>query len=84
MILLIDDVWREAQLRPFLPGGPNCVRLVTTRLPRVLPPSRTLVRIDEMRAKEALDLLSAGLPVKGDPAARLHLGGIHPAKAAVR
>ena len=31
LLLLIDDVWREAQLRPFLRGGQNCVRLVTTR-----------------------------------------------------
>jgi TIR domain/NB-ARC domain len=33
ILLVIDDVWREVQLRPFLRGGPNCVRLVTTRLP---------------------------------------------------
>jgi len=29
LLLVIDDVRREAQLRPFLRGGPNCVRLVT-------------------------------------------------------
>ena len=37
ILLVIDDVWREAQLKPFLRGGPNCVRLVTTRLPRRPP-----------------------------------------------
>ena len=36
LLLVIDDVWREAQLRPFLCGGPNYVRLVTTRLSDVL------------------------------------------------
>lgn len=39
ILLVIDDVWREAQLRPFLRGGPNCVRLVTTRLPGPHPTS---------------------------------------------
>ena len=29
LLLVIDNVWREAQPRPFLRGGPNCVRLVT-------------------------------------------------------
>ena len=49
LLLVIDDVWREAQLRPFLRGGPNCVRLVTTRLPHVFPHdiTHTDVRIDE-------------------------------------
>jgi hypothetical protein len=25
LLMMIDDVWREAQIRPFLRGGPNCV-----------------------------------------------------------
>src|SRR5207248_2929873 len=53
ILLVIDDVWREAQLRPFLRGGPNCVRLVTTRLPQVLPNAHTPILIDEMRDAEA-------------------------------
>jgi hypothetical protein len=70
MLLVIDDVWREAQLRPFLRGGPNCVRLVTTRLPHVLQAiPHTEVPIDEMRAAEAASLISANLP--GAAAARL-------------
>jgi hypothetical protein len=63
LLLVIDDVWREAQLRPFLRGGPNCVRLVTTRLPHVLPKTYKAIDVDEMRAEEALSLISSNLPV---------------------
>ena len=70
LLLVIDDVWREAQLRPFLRGGPNCVRLVTTRLPYVLKAVRhTEVLIDEMRAAEAAHLIAMNLPVAGEPGA---------------
>ena len=30
-LLVIDDVWDEAHLRPFLRGGKGCARLFTTR-----------------------------------------------------
>jgi hypothetical protein len=70
LLLVIDDVWREAQLRPLLRGGPNCVRLVTTRLPHVLPKTHRPIDIDEMCAEEALSLISANLPAEGIPAAR--------------
>jgi hypothetical protein len=76
LLLVIDDVWREAQLRPFLRGGPNCVRLVTTRLPRVLPKRHSAIDIDEMRAQEALSLISANLPAAGTPAALGRLAGL--------
>jgi WD40 repeat protein len=76
LLLVIDDVWREAQLRPFLVGGPNCVRLVTTRTPQALPQGCVPVEIDEMRAAEAASLISGGLPVEGDPAARGKLVGL--------
>jgi WD40 repeat protein len=73
ILLVIDDVWSEAQLRPFLRGGPNCVLLVTTRLPRVLPASHIPVEIDEMREAEALNLLSANLPGAEASAIRIRL-----------
>ncbi len=76
LLLVIDDVWREAQLRPFLKGGPNCVRLVTTRLPHVLPRTHRPIDIDEMRPEEALSLISANLPVAAAPAARGRLAGL--------
>ncbi len=37
ILMVIDDVWREQDLQPFLQGGRNCVRLVTTRIDSVLP-----------------------------------------------
>src|SRR6266852_5197921 len=76
ILLVIDDVWREAQLRPFLRGGPNCVRLVTTRLPQVLPASHTAIAINEMRTAEALSLISANLPEADRLATRIRLGAL--------
>ena len=32
ILMVVDDVWREQDLRPFLRGGRNCVRLATTRI----------------------------------------------------
>jgi hypothetical protein len=71
LLLVIDDVWSEAQLRPFLIGCPRCARLVTTRLPQVLPAKHTAIDVDAMRAEEATRLLSTDLPVANDPEARL-------------
>jgi hypothetical protein len=78
LLLVIDDVWREAQLRPFLRGGPNCVRLVTTRLPHVFPRDipHTEVRIDEMRAAEAVSLISMNLPMAGEPGGRARFSAL--------
>jgi WD40 repeat protein len=76
LLLVIDDVWREAQLRPFLKGGPNCVRLVTTRLPQVLPRSYVPIAVDEMRANEAFSLIAASLQGADLPAARVRLAAL--------
>ena len=73
ILLVIDDVWREAQLRPFLRGGPNCVRLVTTRLPSVVPAGSVSVVIDEMQMAEAADVMGARLPGAGKPTSALRL-----------
>jgi WD40 repeat protein len=66
ILLVIDDVWREPQLRPFLRGGPKCVRLVTTRTPQVLPADHVAIRIDRMSEEQALLTLSSGLPDSND------------------
>ncbi len=76
VLLVIDDVWREAQLKPFLRGGPNCVRLVTTRLPGVLPAGSVSVAIDEMRAAEAAGVLSAHLPGANQPISAVRLAAL--------
>ena len=62
ILMVVDDAWREQDLRPFLQGGPNCVRLVTTRIDSVLPAESPRQPVDAMQAGEALRLLSAGLP----------------------
>ena len=62
ILLVVDDAWREQDLRPFLQGGPNCVRLVTTRIDHVLPERAIRQPVDAMQDDEALKLLSAGLP----------------------
>ena len=76
VLLVIDDVWREAQLKPFLRGGPNCVRLVTTRMPAVLPLNHVPVQIDEMRAAEAARLIAVNLPGAGQPATAARLAAL--------
>ncbi|MGJ0511110.1 hypothetical protein [Methylocystis sp.] len=37
ILLIIDDAWREQDLRPFLQGARYTTRLVTTRIDSVLP-----------------------------------------------
>jgi hypothetical protein len=76
LLLVIDDVWREAQLRPFLRGGPNCARLVTTRLPQVLPAGHTAIMVDAMQDAEALRLVAANLPDADSPATRVRLAAL--------
>ena len=62
ILMVVDDVWREQDLRPFLQGGRNCVRLVTTRIDSVLPDGAVRQKVDAMQSGEALSLLSGGLP----------------------
>ncbi|MEE9587266.1 MAG: NB-ARC domain-containing protein, partial [Hyphomicrobiaceae bacterium] len=37
VLLVIDDVWSERDLRRFLHGGAKTTRLITTRIDRELP-----------------------------------------------
>jgi hypothetical protein len=61
-LLVVDDVWDAAQLRPFLLGGKHATRLVTTRIPGLLPDAAETVRVDQMRQIESEDLLNANVP----------------------
>jgi hypothetical protein len=60
-LLVIDDVWSESHLRPFLDGAPLTARLVTTRRDDILPKATLRVPVDAMKETEAVELLSRGL-----------------------
>jgi len=62
ILLIVDDAWREQDLRPFLQGGYNAARLITTRRDDILPIKTARQKVDAMAADEALTLLSWGLP----------------------
>ncbi|MFF5446382.1 NB-ARC domain-containing protein [Streptomyces sp. NPDC012888] len=61
-LLVLDDVWEAEQLAPFLRGGGRCVRLVTTRVPSLLPPGSARVRVDRMSPAQARAVLTWQLP----------------------
>ncbi|HEV7452159.1 MAG TPA: NB-ARC domain-containing protein, partial [Pseudonocardiaceae bacterium] len=62
VLLVVDDVWACAQVEPFMIGGPQAMRLFTTRVRDVLPGSVAPVVVDEMDHGEAQQLLTAGTP----------------------
>ncbi|MFE5819901.1 NB-ARC domain-containing protein [Streptomyces sp. NPDC056479] len=66
VLLVVDDVWHESQLRPFGFGGRECTRLITTRIPDLLPASGQHLVVDAMSAEQARLLLTGG--VAGLPA----------------
>jgi hypothetical protein len=61
LLLVVDDVWDAAHLRPFLQGGAQVTRLITTRNRDTLPPGVRPVDVDAMKQGEAVALLAAGL-----------------------
>ena len=64
ILLVVDDIWREQDLRPFLRGGPNTTRLVTTRIDSTAPANAFRQKVDALDGAEAVSLLSAGLPAE--------------------
>ena len=62
ILLVIDDVWDQEHLRPFLQGGERCARLVTTRNLDTLPNQAKKVSVAQMQRTEAMRLLQTGLP----------------------
>ncbi|MFJ4572107.1 NB-ARC domain-containing protein [Streptomyces sp. NPDC088846] len=65
-LLVLDDVWFNEQLAPFLHGGRRCVRLVTTRIPDLLPPGAPRIQVDEMSHDQARAVLTWDLPALPD------------------
>jgi hypothetical protein len=66
MLLVLDDIWSRTQLEPFLAGGPNTVRLVTTRQRDVLPDTSAHLDVDAMATAEARGVLLSGLDGVGE------------------
>ena len=62
ILLVIDDVWDAAHLKPFVQGGPRCARLITTRVLDAVPTGASRVDVDAMREDEAVALVGHGLP----------------------
>ncbi|WP_329537235.1 NB-ARC domain-containing protein (plasmid) [Streptomyces sp. NBC_01450] len=61
-LLILDDVWSAEQLAPFLFGGTHCRRLITTRLPELLPAGALHVKVDQMSTLQARRVLTFDLP----------------------
>ncbi|WP_370088543.1 NB-ARC domain-containing protein, partial [Streptacidiphilus sp. MAP12-16] len=62
ILLVLDDLWEQEQLDPFLVGGSRCTRLVTTRVPVILPPGAQRIPVDQMTAEQARAVLAWELP----------------------
>jgi hypothetical protein len=60
-LLVIDDVWDDRHLKPFLRGGKGCARLFTTRNAEIASNAQP-VTVDEMRESESLAMLTGGIP----------------------
>nr|WP_322768940.1 NB-ARC domain-containing protein [Frankia sp. Cr1] len=60
-LLIVDDVWTRTQLDPFLRGGQQCHRLVTTRNRGVVPRECTPLLVDQMSRDQATEILIANV-----------------------
>ncbi len=68
-LIVIDDVWHAAHLKPFMRGGRGCVRLITTRLADIAPDAARFA-VDAMSRSQATELLLKRLqPTPGERAA---------------
>jgi WD40 repeat protein len=60
-LVVIDDVWNNVHLTPFLQGGERCAYLITTRNADTLPAATKQIPVDAMQQREAVAVLAAGL-----------------------
>ncbi|WP_252395272.1 NB-ARC domain-containing protein [Streptantibioticus parmotrematis] len=68
-LLVIDNVWSATDLAPFLLGGNDCVRVVTTRNVRVCPSATRIVRLGPMSAGEISEMLTRNVTALEPPTA---------------
>jgi hypothetical protein len=63
-LMVIDDVWEDEHLRPFLEGGEQCSRLITTRRFNIAvheTEKACRVSVAELTSEEAQEVLTAHL-----------------------
>ncbi len=64
-LIVIDDVWNLDHLKPFLRGGADCARLITTRMIDVAGEvTAKPVAVDEMTSDEAVQMLVSRLKTR--------------------
>lgn len=61
LLVVIDDIWDEAQVRELLQASAGCARLLTTRMAYTLPPDAQLVDVQAMQVDESRRLLASAL-----------------------
>jgi WD40 repeat protein len=64
-LVVIDDVWNAAHLRPLLRATKGCTRLITTRHFQIAVGAQA-VEINEMSTSQAVEMLTAGLDHSGN------------------
>lgn len=63
-LFILDDVWHQSKLEPFLQGGELCARLITTRDRSLAPGNATVLEVVALANDEGETLLSSGLETK--------------------
>jgi hypothetical protein len=62
VLLVLDDVWDEAQIKDIAEASAGCARLITTRNTYTLPFEAHPVDLKVMQEEDAQQLLGGGLP----------------------
>ncbi|NTW72779.1 MAG: TIR domain-containing protein [Eubacteriaceae bacterium] len=62
ILLFIDDIWRESDLRHFMRVSNNCSIIITTRNRRCLEGNIDIFDVGEFTEDEGFELISFGLP----------------------
>jgi NB-ARC domain len=66
LLLVVDDVWHEDHIQPFLVGGPNCCVLMTTRRAAIADQvGATLVPVNELDPDESIVLMARRAGMRG-------------------
>ena len=61
VLLVLDDVWHEQHLRPFLRANKKRTLLITTRIDEVLPRGAQRFDVDQLTPEQAVQVLSRDL-----------------------